>query len=198
MSLMAMLRYTLEWAGMIPLVILNGYFRDVTYAHTVGEWTARQVSCYPAFLMFYVYTQYIHGLRPMHGAWQAWGVGLWWVLLTVGFETAMVLSSGKGFEDVVQQYDVRQGECWPLLLAGVLCLPRLVLASQAARHVTRTECKDYNDAAGRPVHEETYYARDTNDNGAATTVRARVRTTENADGTTATEAVESVTYTRAG
>eukprot|EP00756_Hemistasia_phaeocysticola_P060090 Hpha_TRINITY_DN37408_c0_g1::TRINITY_DN37408_c0_g1_i1::g.115088::m.115088 len=102
-------RYTLEWCGMIPLAMFNGFLRDVTYKHLIGEWASHQISCIPAFLLFLLYTRYFHGRTPLGSVREAWLVGAYWVFLVTCFETGMTWKLTEGdFETkrsrVLEQY----------------------------------------------------------------------------------------------
>jgi hypothetical protein len=122
-----LLRYTLAWLPMVVLAILNGTLREFTYGKAMSKLHAHQLSSVTLILMFVVYVWFLNSKWPLHSLVQAAVVGLIWLALTVLFEFGIGRSiSHQSWEQLLQAYNIFDGNLWPLVLAAVAILPTLV------------------------------------------------------------------------
>lgn len=121
------LRYALVWPGLLMLAVLNGMVREFGYGPVVGEKWAQQVSVVPAILLFLVYTGWVARRWPIGSYATALGIGLVWMVLTVGFELFLVtVLMGEPLSVALNQYNLAAGQLWPVVVAATFFLPCFV------------------------------------------------------------------------
>ena len=110
----------LIWLAIIPLAILNGGLREMVINPLIGEKYAQPLSgvllCFILFVVCYFFIPRIgQGTAKTY-----WIIGLWWIILTVLFETGFGLLTGDTLEELIKAYDVTTGNLWLLvfLLTG--------------------------------------------------------------------------------
>ncbi|UCE90046.1 MAG: hypothetical protein JSW10_04285 [Pseudomonadota bacterium] len=119
--------YTLLWFGLLAFAVLNGGVRDFVYGKGLDASTAHQISTLALCVVIVVYTWLAHRIWPIASAALALVIGLLWMLLTVAFETWMILSvMEEDFTVVLQSYDLTRGQLWPLVLVCTGVAPWLV------------------------------------------------------------------------
>lgn len=122
------LRSILIWLAIIPCAILNGGVREYLFRPLLGERLALVASgVVLAGIIILLATLFIPRLGRAGSPLPVWRIGLLWVLLTVTFETLLVLSQGAGIDGVLRNYDPRNGNLWIFVVAVTLLAPRLAL-----------------------------------------------------------------------
>jgi hypothetical protein len=121
--------WLLAWLGGPLIGIANGTVRELAYRDRVGDLTAHQISTGSAIALFAGYFELLARRRPLTSTREALQVGVVWLALTIAFEFGF----GRGvahtsWDELLVDYDVRQGRLWPLVLAWIALGPALVRA----------------------------------------------------------------------
>jgi hypothetical protein len=97
--------------------IANGAARELLYRDRVGDLTAHQLSTGTALGLFAAYLWWLERRWPIPTRRDALEVGMAWLVLTVAFEFGFGhWADGRSWEELLADYDLRQGRLWPLLL----------------------------------------------------------------------------------
>ena len=126
------LKSILIWALIIPLAILNGGLRDELIAPLIGIEYARPLSgltlCLLAFAVSLLFIPKLgKGSRKDYLF-----IGLVWILLTVIFETVMILALGNSCGEVIKAYDITTGDLWLMVVLFTGIVPYL---SAKTKHI---------------------------------------------------------------
>ncbi|HEY6100467.1 MAG TPA: hypothetical protein VIW03_13610 [Anaeromyxobacter sp.] len=127
---MTPLRALLSWLVLLVLAFLNGTARQLAYPSTLGDFAARQVAAGVGAVVLGIAIWFLLRRWPAASARQAWATGALWAALTVLFEIALVRSTGRPWDDVLEQYALWKGSLWPLLVLWVLAAPAALSAAQ--------------------------------------------------------------------
>lgn len=112
--------WLLAWFGGVVIGVVNGIVREKVYARRVGEATAHRVSSATAIAAFAGWFCILQRRAPLRSLHQALGVGLAWVVMTVGFEFGFGrLVARQSWRGLLADYDLRRGRLWPLVLAWI-------------------------------------------------------------------------------
>lgn len=114
------------WGLLAGLGILNGILRVSLLSPHLGQTLALPLSgiTLALFILLLVWAT-LPWLGALRAA-QYWQVGGLWLLLTVLFELAFGrLVGGKSWAELLQAYDVTQGNLWLLVLLTIACAPWL-------------------------------------------------------------------------
>jgi hypothetical protein len=102
--------------AIIPLAILNGGLRDTVINPLIGEKYGLPLSGILLCLMIFIVCWFFIP-RIGRGTAKTYRIiGLWWVLLTVLFETVFGLLTGDAFTELVKAYDISTGNLWLLVV----------------------------------------------------------------------------------
>ena len=106
----------LIWLAIIPLAILNGGFREMVINPLIGEKCGLPLSgvllCGIVFVLCWFYIPRIgRGTAKTYRI-----IGLWWIILTVLFETGFGLFIGDSFAELIKAYDITTGNLWLLVV----------------------------------------------------------------------------------
>ena len=120
----------LIWLSIIPLAVLNGGLRDAVFSPWLGENIARPLSgiilCLLIFIVSLIFIPRIgKGSPEKSRAKTYWKIGALWIVLTVIFETSLVLAMGGNFRQVLEMYDISTGELWLLVVVFMGIVPWL-------------------------------------------------------------------------
>jgi hypothetical protein len=111
------------WGVILVVAVVNGTARQFLLAPHLSEQAAHQVSSVVlAGLILLVSV----GLVPFFGTLatrQLVGIGLMWTLLTVAFEFALGLLTGRSWEYMLADYNLLAGRLWVVVLAAVFVAP---------------------------------------------------------------------------
>ena len=106
----------LIWLAIIPLAILNGGLRDVVINPLIGAEYGQPLSCFSLCLIIFVLCWFCIPRIGKGTAKTYWIIGLWWILLTVLFETGFGLLLGYTFAELIKAYDITTGNLWLLVV----------------------------------------------------------------------------------
>jgi hypothetical protein len=107
----------------------NGIVREATYAKSLSEYTAHQVSVITAIAAFASYFLWLDRRWPLAGAREARRVGRVWLVLTVLFEFGFGrLVAKKPWRDLLADYNLLRGRTWPLVLLWLSRGPAVIQA----------------------------------------------------------------------
>ena len=110
------LHYLLAWFGMLVLAILNGGLRDLLYGPLISELAAHQLSTVVLLLLFTGYFRLLMARWPLHSTGEAWAIGLFWLVMTIAFETLTVrVIQDQPWERVLTDYNLAAGRLWLLV-----------------------------------------------------------------------------------
>lgn len=119
-----MLRNLIAWFVLLLVAMVNGATRDFTYSRYLSELQANQVSCITGILLFAIVIRQYVRFWPPQSAREAWGIGLFWLVLTVAFEFLFFhYVAGHPWSELLANYDIVHGRLWPLVLLWVAVAP---------------------------------------------------------------------------
>ncbi|HWI81338.1 hypothetical protein [Ramlibacter sp.] len=117
-------RTVLTWLMMVVLAIVNGTARDVGYGPFMTPQQAHQLSTVTLLLAFAGYVWFLSGRWPLASLREAVGIGLAWMVLTVGFEFALGrFGLHRSWQQLLAAYDLTSGNLWALVPIAVAVLP---------------------------------------------------------------------------
>jgi hypothetical protein len=128
-------RPLLVWFLFMPIAILNGIIREGTYKHYVGDLVAHQISTVFALLAFITLSYFMFREKFInYDTKTLLLVGIFWVILTVGFEFGFGHYVDKApWEKLFADYNILKGRVWGLFLLIILLTPILI------RYITRVK-----------------------------------------------------------
>jgi hypothetical protein len=114
------------WLAIIPLAILNGALREGVINPLTGVKYGLPLSgvslcCIIFALCWFCIPRIGKGTAKTY-----WIIGLWWMILTVFFETGFGLLMGNTFAELVKAYDITTGNLWLLCVLFTGTTPRLI------------------------------------------------------------------------
>jgi len=116
------------WFGLLCIAVANGALRDLVYGPAVSELAAHQLSTLTGCTVFFLYTWLVDKRWPIPDRATALWIGLTWLLMTVMFETWMILVlQGNGLPVLLQSYDIASGQLWLLVLLTAMLSPLMVV-----------------------------------------------------------------------
>lgn len=120
-----MLKYFLLWFPMLFIAIINGTARDLWYKKYTNELAAHQISTLSlnAFLGIYIFL--IFKKYPPQSEIQSLLLGLFWLILTLGFEFGFGLIRGNTWTKLLDDYNIMKGHIWILIPIWTLLAPYL-------------------------------------------------------------------------
>ena len=112
------------WFLFVPAAILNGVLRDKVLIVVFGQALALPLSgvilSILVFLITVIFVPYLGG----SAAWHFWLIGCIWLILTVAFEFVFShFVMGKTWVEIVQVFNVAQGNLMIVVLIGTLISP---------------------------------------------------------------------------
>lgn len=124
-------RWIAAWGGGVAIGIANGMAREVTFGRRLGERTANQLSALSGMGAFAVFFWKLQRRWPIAKNSEALGIGAAWLALTVAFEFGFGrLVAKKSWRSLLDEYDLREGRAWPLVLAWIATGPAVVRGLQ--------------------------------------------------------------------
>lgn len=125
-----MLKYLLLWFPMLFIAILNGTARDLGYKKYVTELTARQLSTFSLLALLGIYMFFVIKKFPPASAAQALCTGVFWMLLTLGFEFGFGLYRGHSWTQLLEDYNILKGHLWLLIPLWLVWAPYIFFTMQ--------------------------------------------------------------------
>lgn len=121
------LKAVVIWACFIPVAILNGTFRELCLAPSIGQRLALPLSGISAALLFFLLTYFTLTWLGRLSSREYWSVGFSWLLMTVLFEFLFGrVVAHKSWSELLQSYNLLSGNLWPLVLLSIACSPCIV------------------------------------------------------------------------
>jgi hypothetical protein len=118
------LRYVLAWFPMLILAVANGALRQATFAKTMPELRAHQLSTLIGALLIGAFVWFVIRRWPPSSSRQALMIGVLWLLLTLAFEFFMGLVLAKRpLANVFGDYNVLAGRVWVFFLIWLTLAP---------------------------------------------------------------------------
>jgi hypothetical protein len=116
--------WSVAWLGAAVIGVANGVAREATYGRVASENVAHQVSGVTAIAAFTLYFKALQRRWPLESDAQAAAIGAMWLAQTVGFEfTFGRLVAKKSWGELLDDYDLRRGRTWPIVLAWIALGP---------------------------------------------------------------------------
>ena len=125
MPTQALLKAVLIWAAILMFAILNGALRDVVLVHALGPTSARLVSGIVLCAVIVALAAFAAPWLGKHPLRSFWWIGALWLVLTLGFETAVGYAQHQSGRRLLDAYTFRDGNLWPLVLVTTLVAPWL-------------------------------------------------------------------------
>lgn len=127
-------RWIVAWLGASVLGIVNGGIRDFGYEERVGQSTAGQISTGTLIALLALYLWVLQRRWPLASRRDALSIGATWVVLTVLFEFGFGRAAeGLSWGEMLEPYDVTEGNVWILVLVWIAVGPAIVRALAATR-----------------------------------------------------------------
>ena len=125
MPVQTLLKSVLVWGVILMLAILNGALRDMLLVPAFGPTSAR-------FVSGVVLCAVIVAAAVLAAPWldrpplrSFWWIGASWLVLTLGFETAVGYAEHQSWQRLLEAYTFQGGNLWPLVLVTTLIAPWL-------------------------------------------------------------------------
>ena len=117
-------KYFFAWFGLVVLGLLNATIRQVVYARYVSELAGHQISTLTLAVLVGLYAWALSGFLKLSSPGEAIGVGLMWMVLTIGFEFALGrYVVGDSWGKLLTNYNVLEGRVWGLFVLWVGVAP---------------------------------------------------------------------------
>ena len=113
-------RYLSVWLVMLMISVANGAVRDFTYGKKLSELRAHQVSTFTGMVLLGVVIWIFVRRWPPRSGREAFGIGVFWLALTVAFEFLFFyFAGGHPWSELLADYNLAGGRVWVLLLVWV-------------------------------------------------------------------------------
>jgi hypothetical protein len=114
------------WVGGAAIGVGNGIAREATYGKRLGGAGANRLSALTAIVALALYFRALQRRWPLRDGVEASQVGAAWLALTVCFERALGrLVAEKSWREMADDYDIRKGRLWPLVLTSIALGPEI-------------------------------------------------------------------------
>ena len=105
------------------LAMLNGALRDMILVHALGPTSARFVSGIVLCSVIVAAAALAAPWLGKHHHRSFWWIGALWLVLTLGFETAVGYAEHQSWQRLLDAYTRQGGNLWPLVLVTTLIAP---------------------------------------------------------------------------
>lgn len=113
------------WLCIIPVAILNGGFREYFLENYLSEKASLSVSgIILSVLIFFITSVLLMRIKEISYR-DSIITGLFWTVLTIGFEFSFGLSSGSTWSELIEAYNPLSGNLWILVILSTLLSPIL-------------------------------------------------------------------------
>jgi hypothetical protein len=127
LSLSLFFKVVLIWLVIALLAIANGGLRDLTFTPLIGRNLALPLSGLSLSIIVLVVTYFGLGFFGKLTEKICWLIGLQWVLMTLAFEFLFGhYVAGKSWAELLQTFNILQGDLFLLVLLISLVSPRLL------------------------------------------------------------------------
>ena len=119
-----MRRWLVAWIGASVLGVVNGATREFVYKNRAPESSANEISVGTLIALLALYFWLLQRRWPLATTRDALSVGAIWVALTMLFEFGFGhYVAGDPWEELFENYDVTEGNLWPLVLVWIAAGP---------------------------------------------------------------------------
>ena len=119
-------RVAIAWVVMVVAMTLNGALRVAFLAPPWGEFWAGVASALSGIALIQLIARQAMQVIPPAPLSQRVRIALLWLLLTVAFEfTFGHYGAGKSWSVLLKNYNLLQGNLWPIVLASLAAAPFL-------------------------------------------------------------------------
>jgi hypothetical protein len=133
--------WLVAWVGAPVLAIVNGAAREFAYKDHVGQSAANQISVAPLLALLALYFWVLQRRWPLASRRDALSIGAIWVALSVLFEFGFGhYVEGDSWTVLLQNYDVKAGNVWILILLWIAAGPATVRALGGERPASPGSC----------------------------------------------------------
>lgn len=108
---------------MIIIAFANATFRQLVFIKYMNELRAHQLSTLTLIILCSIYVWLIFPHLDIPNTHQTFVAGTLWVALTVLFEFALGLLTGRSFSALFTDYNLMAGRIWIFFLLWLLLLP---------------------------------------------------------------------------
>jgi hypothetical protein len=116
--------WTIAWLGGSALGVANGALRELAYENRVGDRAAHQLSAVSLGALLGGYFALLQRRWPIPTRREALEIGATWAALTAAFDFGFGhYVDRKPWQELLDDYDLRRGQVWPLLLAWIAAGP---------------------------------------------------------------------------
>src|SRR5688572_23048203 len=121
-------RCFITWMLFIPVAIINGLIREKLFRPKAGELRAHQISVLTACAAFFILAYFMLNRSVRETADKKLLLtGAVWMVMTVLFEFGFGhYAGGASWKRLIQDYNVREGRLWILVLLTLFMTPFLV------------------------------------------------------------------------
>ena len=114
------------WIAMLVIASVNGALRQAVLIPAVGDVAGRAISTLMLAALIALLTWATIGWIGPRSSAEAWLIGVMWVLLTLAFEfLAGHYLFGTPWPALLEDYNVRRGRIWVLVLIVTAIAPRV-------------------------------------------------------------------------
>lgn len=118
-------KYFLAWLPMILIGMANGILREILMTDRLGDGLAHQISTVTLFVFLGLYIWYILPKTGIRSTRQSWITGSVWLILTVVFELGLGYFTGISIPDLLNAYNIFEGNLWAIIPVWVGVAPRI-------------------------------------------------------------------------
>jgi len=109
---------------MLLVAMINGGLRDLVYGRQLPDLLANQLSCVSGMILLGAVISYYVGRWRPASARQALLIGVFWMSLTVAFESLFFhYVVGHPWSELLANYDIVHGRLWPVVLLWIAVAP---------------------------------------------------------------------------
>jgi hypothetical protein len=119
------LKHVGAWLAVPLMAVVNGALRDLVYGKLMTETLAHSLSVVPLIGAILAWAWLLAGWVPLPSKRAGLRVGLIWLLLTLAFEFGLGALRGLELSELLAQYDIMQGQLWPLVPLTMGLAPEL-------------------------------------------------------------------------
>lgn len=128
------------WLGVVVIAFLNGVLHRA-YSGRLGELRAHQVSCGVLLILLAPWVLHTERRHPLPAASSAMKAGLGWSAATVTFEFVFGhYINRNSWAELLNDYDLREGRLWLLVVVGIAAAPTLARARRLRRGHHDRQC----------------------------------------------------------
>jgi hypothetical protein len=121
-------RALLIWLLFIPVAILNGMIRELTYKNSLGDSAGHQLSSLILVILFFLvlYLTFRKQVARLSTK-TLFSIGMIWALLAAAFDFIFGhFVDHVDWNILIADYDLANGRLWPLVLLFLICSPYLL------------------------------------------------------------------------